>query len=69
LFTDKGETVRLSPPDRRALEKRVREGTMPPAGKPRLSAEDKAAILGAIKDAPKVVPSKQQEGLIPPAGK
>jgi hypothetical protein len=42
---------------------------MPPAGKPRLSAEDKAAILGAIKDAPKVVPSKQQEGLIPPAGK
>lgn len=56
LFTDKGETVRLSPPDRRALEKRVREGTMPPASKPRLSAEDKAAILNAIKDAPKPIP-------------
>jgi mono/diheme cytochrome c family protein len=69
LFTEKGEVIKLSPADRRSVEKRVREGTMPPATKPRLSAEDKAALLGALKDAPKVVPSKQQDGKPIPPGK
>jgi mono/diheme cytochrome c family protein len=44
MFSPDGKPLKLNGPDRRAIEKRVREGTMPPPDKGKLSADDKAAI-------------------------
>lgn len=60
LFNDKGQPLKLSRPDREVITKRVSAGTMPPATKPKLSAEDKDALLSALKDTPKTGPAPKE---------
>ncbi len=59
MFDDKGILLKLNGPDKRAVVKRVREGTMPPAGKPRLTVDEKATVeTFAISPAPAAPPKK-----------
>jgi mono/diheme cytochrome c family protein len=66
MFAPDGKPLKLNGPDRRAIEKRVREGTMPPPDKGKLSADDKAAIaaFAASPPAPAAAPPAKL-----PAGK
>jgi mono/diheme cytochrome c family protein len=57
LFTEKGDAIRLSAPDRKAIAGRVRNGTMPPAKAGRLAPADRDALLAAIADGPKKDPA------------
>lgn len=64
IFAPDGKPLKLNGPDRRAIEKRVREGTMPPPGGPKLSADDRAAIAAFVASPPAATPAK-----LPPAKK
>ncbi len=45
MFDDAGSLLKPSPPERRSIEARaVKKGDMPPSGKPKLTAEEKAAV-------------------------
>ena len=48
IYTDKGESVKLSPADRREMTKRISNGNMPPPpGK--LTTAEKEALVKALK--------------------
>lgn len=65
FFDPKGQLLKLNGPDKRAIEKRTREGTMPPPERPKLTPDDKAAIgafaAGPPLPAPQPAPAKLPE--------